>query len=80
MEDTSWEQAVAAALRDMPARQRETILRVVRTLAHELKQGERTADDRRRYDVERHRAVRALTAAARGSLAAAVAAERDERG
>jgi hypothetical protein len=79
MEEISFEQAVVEALRDVPARQRATILRVVRTLAQELKEPERT-DGHRRYNVEQHRAVRALTAAVRGSLAAAVSAERDERG
>ena len=79
MEEIPFEQAVVEALRDVPARQRETILRVVRTLARELKEPERT-DGHRRYNVERHRAVRELTATAGGSLAAAVSAERDERG
>jgi len=32
------------------------------------------------YSIERHREVRRLTATIRGSLAAAIAAERDERG
>ena len=79
MDETAFERAVAEALRDVPTGQRETILRVVRTLSHELKQPART-DDRRRYDVERHRAVRAATATAEGSLAAAVSVDRGERG
>lgn len=79
MEEISLEQAVVEALRDLPVKQRETILRVVRTLARELKAAERAAG-RGRYNVERHRAVRALTATVAGSLAESVSAERDDRG
>ena len=37
-------------------------------------------DGQRPYSIERHREVRRLTATIRGSLAAAIATERDERG
>lgn len=79
MEEIPFEQAVVEALRDLPVKQRETILHVVRTMARELKEAERTAG-RGRYNVERHRAVRALTTTVAGSLAEGVSAERDERG
>ena len=79
MEQTLFEQAVVQALRDVPARQREAFLQLVRTFVRELKPSAPT-DGELRYSVERHRAVRALSATVKGSLAATVSAERDERG
>ena len=41
---------------------------------------DREEDGQRPYNTERHQEVRRLTATIRGNLAAAIAAERDERG
>ena len=79
MEQPSVEQAIMDALRDVPTKQRAIILQIVRTLVNELKETAGT-DGQPHYSVERHRAVRRLTATVEGSLAAAISAERDERG
>jgi hypothetical protein len=79
MEQTSVEQTIIDALRDMPAKQRDAVLQIVRLLARELKDAART-DGLPHYSVERHRVVRQLTGTVKGNLAAAISAERDERG
>jgi len=79
MEQTSFEQAVLTVLRQVPEKQRATILKIVQTLVRELKEPEPT-DEKKQYSVERHREIRRLTATIRGSLAEAISAERDERG
>ena len=79
MEQTSFEQAVLTALRQVPEKQRVTILKIVQTLVRELKELE-PADGKKQYSVGRHREIRRLTATIRGSLAAVISAERDERG
>jgi hypothetical protein len=79
MEQTPAEQAIMNALRDVPAKQRDAILQIVCALVRELKEAARP-DGQPRYSVERHRSVRRLTATVEGSLAAAISAERDERG
>jgi hypothetical protein len=79
MEQTSFEQAILATLRQIPEKRRSAILNIVQTLARELKEPE-PATRKRHYNVERHQEIRRLTATIRGSLAAAISAERDERG
>jgi hypothetical protein len=79
MEQTALEQAILDTLRDLPAKRRDVILQIVQMLVRELKEAART-EGHPRYSVERHRAVRQLTATVEGSLAAAIRAERDQRG
>ena len=79
MEQPSVEHAIMDALREVPTKQRAIILQIVRALIRELKETAPT-DGEPQYSVERHRAVRRLTATVEGSLAAAISAERDERG
>ena len=79
MEQGSFEQALLALIRRVPEEKRMPILHTVQLLVgrHPELDGE---DGHRPYSLERHREVRRLTATIRGSLAAAIAAERDERG
>jgi hypothetical protein len=79
MERGSFEQALLALIRRAPAEKRMAILQTVQLLVgrHPELDGE---DRQRSYSLEQHREVRRLTATIRGSLAAAIAAERDERG
>jgi hypothetical protein len=79
MEQENFEKALLALVRKVPERQRMAILHTVQLLVGrhlELN----WKDGQRPYSIERHREVRRLTATIRGSLAAAIAAERDERG
>ena len=66
-------------LRQLPPGRWSAVLHILQTLVSEMKEPERI-DGRTRYNIERHRAVRALTATIDGDLAAAISAERDERG
>ena len=79
MEQESFEQALLALIRRVPEQKRMAILQTVQLLVgrHLESDGE---DGQRPYSIERHREVRRLTATIRGSLAASIAAERDERG
>ena len=79
MEQGSFEQALLALIRRVPEEKRLAILHTVQLLVgrHLERDGEA---GQRPYSIERHREVRRLTATIRGSLAAAIAAERDERG
>ena len=79
MERGSFEQALLALIRRVPEEKRMAILHTVQLLVgrHLDLDGE---ERQRPYSIERHREVRRLTATIRGSLAAAIAAERDERG
>jgi hypothetical protein len=79
MEQVTFEQAILTVLRQVPERQRGTILNTVQTLVRELKMSQPDAG-RPQYSVEQHRALRRLTTTIDGNLAAAVSAERDERG
>ena len=79
MEQAFFEQAVLAAIRQVPKEQRLAILKIVQTLVWELKEPE-PQDGKRPYSVEQHREIRKLTATIRGSLAATISVERDERG
>ena len=75
MEQGSFEQTLLALIRRVPEQQRMAILQTVQLLVGrhlELDGG----DGQRPYSIERHREVRRLTATIRGSLAAAIAAER----
>ena len=79
MEQESFEQALLALIRRVPEEKRMALLHTVQLLVGrhlEIDEGE----GQRPYSLERHRKVRRLTATIRGSLAAAIAAERDERG
>jgi hypothetical protein len=79
MDQASFEQAVIESLRAVPEQQRGEILRIVRAV---VDAPGRTAPGNRtgRYSVERHDAIRERTSTIRGSLAATVSVERDERG
>jgi hypothetical protein len=79
MEQGSFEQALLALIRRVPEEKRMALLHTVQLLVGRYLEldGE---DGQKPYDLERHRKVRRLTATIRGSLAAAIAAERDERG
>jgi hypothetical protein len=79
MEHRSFEQALLTLIRKVPEEKRMAILHTVQLLVGrhlDLDQENR----QRPYSIERHREVRRMTATIRGSLAAAIAAERDERG
>jgi hypothetical protein len=79
MEQASFEQALLALIRGVPEEKRMAILQTMQLLVG--RQMEIDWEDRQRpYSPERHQEVRRLTATIRGSLAAAIAAERDERG
>ena len=79
MEHRSFEQALLALIRKVPEEKRMVILHTVQLLVGRHLDLDRE-DGQRPYSIERHREVRRLTATIRGSLAAAIAAERDERG
>ncbi len=79
MEQKAFEQAVLTILRQVPEQQRMVILKLVQTLARELQKLDAT-HEKRAYSVETHRKIRELTATISGNLAAAISAERDERG
>jgi hypothetical protein len=79
MEQGSFEQALLALIRRVPEEKRMALLHTVQLLVgRHLELDEE--DGQRPYNLERHREVRRLTATIRGGLAAAIAAERDERG
>jgi len=79
MEQGSFEQALLALIRKVPEEQRMAILHTVQLLVGRHLEPD-WEDGQMPYSIERHREVRRLTATIRGSLAAAIAAERDERG
>lgn len=79
MEQTPFEKAVLAALRQVPEKQQGTIVKIVQTLVQDFKEPQPT-DGKNQYSVERHREIRRLTATIQNSMAAAISAERDERG
>jgi hypothetical protein len=79
MEQASFEQALLALIRRVPEEKRMAILHAVQLLVGRDLELNRE-DGQRPYSPERHQEVRRLTATIRGSLAAAIAAERDERG
>jgi hypothetical protein len=79
MEQASFEQALLALIRRVPEEKRMAILHTVQLLVGRHLELDRE-DGQRPYSPERHQEVRRLTATIRGSLAAAIAAERDERG
>jgi hypothetical protein len=79
MEQGSFEQALLALIRRVPEEKRMALLHAVQLLVGRYL--EIDGEQRQRlYNVELHRKVRRLTATIRGSLAEAIAAERDERG
>jgi len=79
MEQASFEQALLALIRRVPEEKRMAILHTVQLLVGRHLELDREGGQRP-YSIERHQEVRRLTAHIRGSLAAAIAAERDERG
>jgi len=79
MEQASFEQALLALIRRVPEEKRMAILQTVQLLVGRHLELDRE-DGQRPYSTERHQEVRRLTVTIRGSLAAAIAAERDERG
>ena len=79
MEQRSFEQALLALIRRVPEEKRLAILHTVQLLVGRHLEPDRE-DGQRPYSIERHQKVRRLTATIRGSLAAAIATERDERG
>ena len=79
MEQGAFEQALLALIRRVPEEKRMALLHTVQLLVgRHLELDEE--DGQRSYNLEPHREVRRLTVTIRGSLAAAIAAERDERG
>jgi hypothetical protein len=79
MEPGSFEQVLLALIRRVPEEKRIALLHTVQLLVG--RQLEIDGEQRQRlYNVELHRKVRRLTATIRGSLAEAIAVERDERG
>ena len=79
MEQEFFEQALLALIRRMPEQKRMAILQTVQLLVGRHLEPDRE-DGQKPYSIERHREVRRLTATIRGSLAASIATERDERG
>ena len=79
MEQGPFEQALLALIRRVPEEKRMAILHAVQLFVGRYLELDRE-DGQRPYSIERHQEVRRLTATIRGSLAAAIAAERDERG
>ena len=79
MEQESFEQALLALIRRVPEEKRMAILHTVQLLVGRHLEPD-WEEGQRPYSIERHREVRRLTATIRGRLAAAIAAERDERG
>jgi hypothetical protein len=79
MEQASFEQALLALIRRVPEEKRMAILHTVQFLVGRHLELD-WEDGQRPYSTERHQEVRRLTANIRGSLAAAIAVERDERG
>ena len=79
MEQGSFEQALIALIRKVPEEKRMAILHTVQLLVGRYLDLDRE-DGQRPYSIERHQEVRRLTATIRGSLAEAIATERDERG
>ena len=79
MEKESFEHALLALIHRVPEQKRLAILQTVQLLVRRHLEFDRE-DGQMPYSIERHREVRQLTATIRGSLAASIAAERDERG
>lgn len=79
MEHEPFEQALLALIRKVPEQKRMAVLYTVQLLVGRHLEFD-CEDGQRLYSIERHREVRLLTATVRGSLAASIAAERDERG
>ena len=79
MEQGSFEQALLALIRRVPEEKRMAILHTVQLLVGRHLEFDREGGQRP-YSTERHQEVRRQPADNRGSLAAAIAAERDERG
>ena len=79
IEQGSFEQALLALIRRVPEEKRMAILHTVQLLVGRHLELDRE-DGQMPYSIARHQEVRRLTATIRGSLAAAIAAERDERG
>jgi hypothetical protein len=79
MEQGAFEQALLALIRRVPEEKRMAVLHTVQLLVGRHLELDRE-DGQTPYSIERHREVRRLTATIHGSLAAAIAAEREERG
>ena len=79
IEPGSFAQVLLALARRVPEAKRLAILPTVQLLARGYLAHDREAGQRP-YSIARHQEVWQLTATIRGSLAAAIAAERDERG
>ena len=79
MEQRVFEQAILGILHQVPGQHRASVLTDVQTLVNELNKSDGVTE-KRQFNVERHRALRQLTSTISGNLAAAISAERDERG
>jgi hypothetical protein len=79
MDQESFEQAVLAVLRQVPEQHRLTVLAMVQDFVKEQIRN-RTKQTKPTYSVESHQEIRKLTATIHGTLAEAIAAEREERG
>jgi hypothetical protein len=79
MDQESFEQAIIAMLRQVPERQRMTILAMVQDFVRRQVHAN-MIPKKSTYNVERHREIRKLTASIHGTLAEAIAAEREKCG
>jgi hypothetical protein len=76
MDQESFEQAIIAVLRQVPKLHRMTVLAMVQDFVRR-KVRDNMIPKAPAYNVERHREIRKLTASIHGTLAEAVAAERE---
>ena len=79
MDQESFEQAIHAVLSQVPEQHRMTILAMVQDFVKDQIRN-KTKQTKPEYSVERHQEIRKLTATIHGTLAEAIAAEREERG
>jgi hypothetical protein len=79
MDQESFELAMLTVLRQVPEQHRMAILAMVQDFVKEQIHNQ-TKPTKPAYSVERHQEIRKLTATIRGTLAEAIATEREERG
>ena len=79
MDQKNFAAALVAVCHNGPEKYRRAVLPIDELLARQLQEPQ-AEEAKVAYDVERHRAVRRVTASIRGSLASTVSAEREERG
>ena len=79
MDQASFEQAILEVLHQVPEQHRMTLLAMVQNFVKEQIHNQ-TKLTKPAYSVKRHQEIRKLTATIRGTLAEAIATEREERG